>query len=66
MNNNDIINYISTRLSLRSPQRKSLEILDHILPNEIEKMDLEYVKTNYPMITNFHYDFPSLCFALAT
>ena len=66
MNNNDTINYIATRLSLRQPQRKSLEMLDQVLPNELENLNLEYVQQYYPHITNFHYDFPSMCFALAT
>ncbi len=66
------VNAISGRLSLRAPQRESLEILDRlteIVPFK-EKPDVEtalsIIQQEYPSVTNFERDFPSLCFALAT
>ena len=64
--------YISGVMSLRKPQKKSLEILDSIFSTlEIQKnMDLktalEQVKMMYPTCTDFERDFMSLTFALAT
>ncbi len=69
---NPHINTISNRLSLRPPQRESLEILARIcdiLPlekNADVAAALQAVKTEFPMVTDFERDFPSLCFALAT
>ncbi len=66
------INAISNRLSLRIPQRDSLEILARvaeIIPLEKErdlKRDLETIASEYPSVEDFERDFPSLCFALAT
>jgi len=67
-----IVNTISARLSLRSPQRESLQILHRI--NEIAEFSknsdatelLKIVKSEYPNVEDFERDFPSLCFALAT
>lgn len=67
-----IVNTISARLSLRPPQRESLQILNRL--NEITDFSkdtdpaeaLEIIKTEYPNVTDFERDFPSLCFALAT
>lgn len=64
--------YISGVMSLRKPQKKSLEILDSIFSTlDIEKgMDLktalEQVNTMYPTCTDFERDFMSMTFALAT
>jgi len=66
------VNAISGRLSLRQPQRESLEILHRI--TEIappgKEADtaavLEAIRSEYPSVTDFERDFPSLCFALAT
>ncbi|MGB6336234.1 MAG: DEAD/DEAH box helicase family protein, partial [Thermoanaerobaculia bacterium] len=66
------VNAISNRLSLRPPQRDSLEILAHIC--EIVSLEkdgdtaqaLETIKTEFPTVEDFERDFPSLCFALAT
>jgi len=66
------VNAIAGRLSLRPPQRHSLEILDRI--TEIvppKKGDdaaaaLEAIRSEYPTVTDFEREFPSLCFALAT
>lgn len=72
MNRN--INNISARLSLRAPQKDSLEILADILDTielgrhdgESLKTELDKVSAIYPSVTDFERDFPSLCFALAT
>ncbi len=66
------VNAISGRLSLRPPQRKSLEILDRIteiVPPRKEAdlaAALEIIHSEYPTVTDFEREFPSLCFALAT
>ena len=63
---------VSNRLSLRKPQRESLELLAQlcdILPME-QGQDtaeaLERIKEQYPSVEEFERNFPSLCFALAT
>ncbi len=69
---NPAVNSIANRLSLRPPQRTSLEILARlceILP--LEKgadvtQALSVVKSEYPTVTDFEREFPSMCFALAT
>jgi type III restriction enzyme len=66
------VNAISGRLSLRQPQRKSLEILDRICTILPLKQDcdreaaLAVLNAEFPPITDFERDFPSLCFSLAT
>ncbi|MDH4162341.1 MAG: DEAD/DEAH box helicase family protein [Nitrospirota bacterium] len=66
------VNAISGRLSLRQPQRRSLEILDRITeivpPRKGADIQaaLETIKSEFPTVTDFERDFPSLCFALAT
>lgn len=66
------VNAISGRLSLRPPQRHSLEILDRIteivpLGKSVAVADaLEIIRKEYPSVSDFERDFPSLCFALAT
>ncbi|MBT2677370.1 DEAD/DEAH box helicase family protein [Bacillus sp. ISL-35] len=68
------VNNISARLSLRKPQKESLEILSDILERmalgkqsaESLKNELIKLKKLYPSVTDFERDFPSLCFALAT
>jgi len=69
---NPDINIIANRLSLRSPQRESLEILAKVcdlIPLE-KKTDtaqaIEAIQSQFPTVTDFERDFPSLCFALAT
>ena len=66
------VNSIAGRLSLRAPQRDSLVILDRlteILPPK-KSADvaaaLEIIRSEYPTVTDFEREFPSLCFALAT
>lgn len=63
---------IANRLSLRPPQRESLEILDHVcelLPLSKDtdaKQALEAIRSAFSSVTDFERDFASLCFALAT
>lgn len=66
------VNAIAGRLSLRAPQRRSLEILDRI--TEIVPTHkgadiaaaLDAIRGEFPSVTDFEREFPSLCFALAT
>ncbi|MEO8409720.1 MAG: DEAD/DEAH box helicase family protein, partial [Propionivibrio sp.] len=66
------VNAIAGRLSLRPPQRRSLEILDRITeiapPRKGSDVvaSLEAIRSEFPSVTDFERDFPSLCFALAT
>ena len=66
------VNAIAGRLSLRPPQRRSLEILDRISeivpPKKSVELDaaLAAIGSEFPTVTNFEREFPSLCFALAT
>jgi type III restriction enzyme len=66
------VNAISGRLSLRPPQRHSLEILDRVteIVPPCKGADLaaalEVIRGEYPTVTDFEREFPSLCFALAT
>ena len=65
-------NTIANRLSLRSPQRESLEILDRVcdlLPlskDQDAAQALAAIRAEFTNVTDFERDFPSLCFALAT
>ena len=66
------VNAIAGRLSLRAPQRRSLEILDRIteiIPSgkgADVAAALKIIHSEFPSVTDFERDFPSLCFALAT
>ena len=66
------VNAIAGRLSLRHPQRRSLEILDRITeiapPGKAADVAamLAAIRSEFPSVTDFERDFPSLCFALAT
>jgi type III restriction enzyme len=66
------VNAISGRLSLRQPQRDSLEILDRLCeilppkPNSNRDTALATIQSEYPTVTDFEREFPSLCFSLAT
>ena len=77
INENDkrVLNGISGRLSLRSPQRESLEALataidatnsELINPKHDVPSLLSALQSAFPKLENFERDFPSLCFALAT
>ena len=66
------VNAIAGRLSLRQPQRRSLEILDRITEiapprkgTDIEAA-LAAIESEFRSVTDFEREFPSLCFALAT
>lgn len=66
------VNAIAGRLSLRAPQRRSLEILDRITeivpPRKGADIQaaLATIRSEFPTVTDFEREFPSLCFALAT
>lgn len=66
------VNAIAGRLSLRPPQRRSLEILDRITeiapPGKGADVaaQLAAIRSEFPQVEDFERDFPSLCFALAT
>jgi type III restriction enzyme len=69
---NQHVNAISGRLSLRPPQRESLERLHRVMeiahpPHGMEMEEaLGVIRSEYPTVTDFERAFPSLCFALAT
>ena len=66
------VNAIAGRLSLRPPQRRSLEILARIAEiappgkNGDTASLLAAIQSEFPTVTDFEREFPSLCFALAT
>jgi type III restriction enzyme len=66
------VNPIAGRLSLRPPQRESLEILDRITEitpprkNVVVEAALAAISSEFPSVTDFEREFPSLCFSLAT
>ena len=66
------VNAIAGRLSLRAPQRRSLEILDRITEVVPPKKGtdvaaaLAVLRSEFPTVTDFEREFPSICFALAT
>ena len=72
--NNRVINAITGRLSLRAPQEESLRALATALdaaPAMLEKQRdinalLKTLSAEFPSLTDFEREFPSLCFALAT
>ncbi|HWB02792.1 MAG TPA: DEAD/DEAH box helicase family protein [Verrucomicrobiales bacterium] len=70
MNRN--VNAIAGRLSLRPPQRRSLEILHRISeiapPTKYSDREatLATIRSEFPTVTDFEREFASLCFALAT
>jgi type III restriction enzyme len=70
MNRN--VNAIAGRLSLRAPQRRSLEALHRITEIAPPKKGLDReaslaaIHSEFPTVTDFDRDFISLCFALAT
>lgn len=66
------VNSIAGRLSLRPPQRESLQILDRIteiIPPGKDtdiQVALEAISSEYPSVSDFEREFASVCFALAT
>jgi type III restriction enzyme len=75
---NSDVNAIANRLSLRAPQRDSLEILarvaeslalDRVVSGSLQTDigdALKTIQSEFKTVTDFERDFPSLCFALAT
>ena len=75
---NSDVNSIANRLSLRAPQRESLEILsrvaeslalDRVVSGSLQQDvgdALRTVQSEFKTVTDFERHFPSLCFALAT
>ncbi|MCF5164792.1 restriction endonuclease subunit R [Pseudomonas congelans] len=72
INGRRVANQITARLSLRKPQRESLdllvELLDQLPLGKEPDMQhwLQVVRKNCPSMQAFERAFPSLCFALAT
>ena len=70
--NNRLVQSIAARMSLRPPQKDSLEILAELAGTlSLEKgadteAALAQVQALYPQVNSFEREFPSLCFALAT
>jgi type III restriction enzyme len=66
------VNAIAGRLSLRPPQRHSLELLDRVTeivpPRKTIDLHaaLAVIHSEFPTVTDFEREFPSICFALAT
>ena len=67
-----LVSSISNRLSLRDPQRESLEILERVcqLVDFDKATDpeqaLRVISEEFTTVEDFEREFPSLCFALAT
>lgn len=72
INGRRVANQITARLSLRKPQRESLDILVELLDQlPLDKEPdlqhwLQLIHSQYPSLQAFERAFPSLCFALAT
>jgi type III restriction enzyme len=70
--NQRVVSAIAGRLSLRPPQRRSLEILDRLTefvsPRKAVDREaaLTAINAAWPTVADFEREFPSLCFALAT
>ncbi|HXF08753.1 MAG TPA: DEAD/DEAH box helicase family protein [Candidatus Acidoferrales bacterium] len=72
--NSRVLNAITGRLSLRPPQTeslfrlaRSLELAPALLGHERDvTVILSTLKAEFPTLSDFERDFPSLCFALAT
>src|SRR6202167_5192196 len=75
---NPDVNAIANRLSLRAPQRDSLDILarvaeslalDRVVSGSLQldiDTALKRIQSEFKNVTDFERHFPSLCFALAT
>src|SRR6266581_4296614 len=75
---NSDVNAIANRLSLRAPQRDSVEILarvaellalDRVVSGSLQldiSNALKTIQSEFKTLEDFERDFPSLCFALAT
>ncbi len=66
------VNAVANRLSLRPPQRDSLQILDRLCEIvDFQKSTdpaeaLKVIQSEFSHVEDFEREFPSLCFALAT
>jgi type III restriction enzyme len=66
------VNAVANRLSLRPPQRESLQILDRLCEIvDFQKSTdpaeaLKIIQSEFSHVEDFEREFPSLCFALAT
>lgn len=66
------VNAVANRLSLRPPQRESLQILDRLCEIvDFQKSTdpaeaLRIIQSEFSHVADFEREFPSLCFALAT
>src|SRR5258708_25407301 len=66
------VNAIAGRLSLRAPQRQSLEPRHRVTEPAPRRKDadapaaLAAIRAEFPSVPDFEREFPSLCFALAT
>jgi len=69
---NRTANSVSNRLSLRRPQRESLDILHRVMEmadpgNRRDPTEaLAAIRQEFPTVEDFERTFPSICFALAT
>lgn len=67
-----LANAVAARLSLRQPQRHSVDILERLTdivpPRKGANLSaaLAQVRSEFPSVTDFEREFPSVCFALAT
>jgi len=72
VNTEHLLRQLKARLSLRTPQADSLDVLDDVLTRIALTKDsdpttvLAAIRAIYGSVTDFERDFPSLCFALAT
>ncbi|EIW88922.1 putative type III restriction enzyme [Alishewanella agri BL06] len=74
INKSRILNAITGRLSLRKPQEQALKALakaieaapDILSPTQDVPALLRTLSAEFPKLSDFERDFPSLCFALAT
>ena len=68
----NLVEFLTRRMSLRIPQVDSLKILEEIIQtNDISKNNdikkaLNLIQKKYPLVKDFEKDFISLCFSLAT
>jgi len=70
--NERLVNTIAGRMSLRNPLRESLERLDRVMDlceigKDADPKDiLSAINREYPTVSDFEREFPSLCYAIAT
>ncbi len=66
--NKQMLNYINARLSLRIPQKHSLELLDFLISDlNLDQQDIwSLFQEKSDKLNKNRFDFASLCFTLAT